>query len=333
MLVDLHLHSTFSDGRYTPTELVQAAVMYDIRLIALTDHDSWNGFPEAEAEAKRLNVLYAELKAAGKDSEEAVVTVKEQLSCLVKKAELKSLTGAPESGLVSNINPENLGCDINELPLITVLAGTEISTLHEERAVHVLGYHIDRSCQPLLNKLNEMRFKREHRLEEILEKCLQQGMAISVEACDPSARAVGRPHVAKAMVAMGFVQTVQEAFDKYLHRGGPCYVAQPKMSPLEAVELIHKAGGLAFLAHPSEIENTEVPEFLLQNIPFDGLEIWHPSVRYKDETNKWLQLAKKYHLLVSGGSDFHGIPDRFPAKLGIWQVVYADVKELLQKIM
>lgn len=334
MLVDLHMHSTYSDGRYTPKELVQTAVLKNLRIIALTDHDSWNGYPEAAAEADRINKLYAAFLLQGKSQSEAVGIIKEQLANFVQSAELKSVVGAPESGFFSNIKPEIENSSFgNDLPLITVLIGTEISTLYNERAVHVLGYRVNREYQPLLAKLNEMRFKREHRLELILEKCRQNGMYITVEACDPSARAVGRPHVAKAMVAMGYVKTVQEAFDKYLHRGGPCYVEQPKMSPEEAVKLIHQAGGIAILAHPSEIENPEIPEYLLKNIPFDGLEIWHPSARQEGHIEKWQQLAARYNLLVSGGSDFHGIPDRYPAKLGLWEVVYENVLKLLKEIV
>jgi len=274
MLVDLHLHSTYSDGRYTPAELVRAAVEKHIGVIALTDHDSWNGYPEALAEAQRLN------------------------------------TGLRE-------------------PLIRVIRGVELSTQYEEQDVHVLGYHVDSSCQALLTKMNDLRYKREHRLEAMLEKCRGLGMEITVEACDPKARSVGRPHLAKAMVAKGYVESVQEAFDKYLHRGGPCYVQQPKLTPAEAVDLIHQAGGLAVLAHPSEIKDSRLPEYLLQTLPFDGMEIWHPSVIENNSTEKWLQLARKYNLLVSGGSDFHGIPDRFPKELGIWKVYYENTADII----
>lgn len=330
MLVDLHLHSTYSDGRYTPTELVQVAVYRNIRVIALTDHDSWNGYKEAALEADRLNRRYAELIDAYNSWEIALSVIKTELAGKVKLAEAKSLTNTAFDVFTDNYSVifAYSGID-NTTPLIKVLVGAEIGTQYEERAVHVLGYHIDRSYKALANKIAEMRHKREHRLQAILEKCHEQGMDITIEACDPDARAVGRPHVAKAMVAKGYVKTVQEAFDKYLHRGGSCYVAQPKLAPEEAVDLIHKAGGLAFLAHPSEIEHEDVPEYLLQTIPFDGVEIWHPSTRINSDINKWLELAKKYNLLVCGGSDFHGIPDRYPAQLGVWQVDFDNVATLI----
>lgn len=274
MLVDLHLHSTYSDGRYAPAELVRAAIAKRISVIAITDHDSWNGFPEAYAEAEKLN-----------------------------------------SGRVE--------------PLIRVIRGVELSTQYADNDVHILGYHVDDKCEALLTRMKSLRYKREHRLEAMLEKCKVLGMDISVENCDPKSRAVGRPHVAKAMVAKGYVTTVQEAFDKYLHRGGPCYVQQPKLTPMEAVDLIHAAGGVAIFAHPSEVKDTTLPEKLLQCLPFDGIEIWHPSVLQTNNLDYWLKLAKKYNLMVSGGSDFHGIPDRFPAELGIWQVLYEDTATVI----
>ena len=152
---------------------------------------------------------------------------------------------------------------------------------------------------------------------------------IEVEACDPNNRAVGRPHVAKALVAKGYFETVQDVFDALLHRGGPAYVPQPKLAPDEAVDLIHKAGGIAVLAHPSELSDGNLPEYLVSNFAFDGIEVYHPSADEADQ-EKWLALAKKYNILVSGGSDFHGIPDRFPTELGIFEVEWQNVAGVIQ---
>lgn len=268
-LVDLHLHSTFSDGRYTPTMLVDEAVSKDISVIAVTDHDSWNGMAEAREAAKRYG---------GR---------------------------------------------------IRVLTGVELGTQYEDDAVHILGYHVSMDCEALHKKMDEMRHAREHRLYAMLEKLEKLGYHVEVEACDPKNRAVGRPHVAKALVAKGYFATVQEVFDALLHRGGPAYVPQPKLSPQEAVALIHEAGGIAVLAHPSELVDKTLPERLLAAEPFDGIEVWHPSADAQAQAH-WLALAKQRGLLVSGGSDFHGIPDRFPTKLGIWQVQYDDVKGVIE---
>lgn len=267
-LVDLHMHSTFSDGRYTPTQLVEVAAAKGLAVLALTDHDSWNGVAEAQAAAARLGN-------------------------------------------------------------IRVLTGVELGTQCENDSVHILGYHVNMSCEPLHAKMDEMRHGRELRLTRMLAKLDGLGYHIEVEACDPKNRAVGRPHVAKALVAAGYFNTVQEVFDALLHRGGPAYVPQPKLAPEEAVQLIHEAGGIAVLAHPSELSDGTLPERLLRAVPFDGVEVYHPSADKKAQA-KWLQLAQELQLLVGGGSDFHAIPDRYPTELGVWQVHYEDVKGVIE---
>ena len=267
-LVDLHMHSTFSDGRYTPTQLVEVAAAKGIAVLALTDHDSWNGVAEAQAAAARLGN-------------------------------------------------------------IRVLTGVELGTQCENDSVHILGYHVNMSCEPLHAKMDEMRHGRELRLTRMLAKLDGLGYHIEVEACDPKNRAVGRPHVAKALVAAGYFNMVQEVFDALLHRGGPAYVPQPKLAPEEAVQLIHEAGGIAVLAHPSELSDGTLPERLLRAVPFDGVEVYHPSADKKAQA-KWLQLAQELQLLVGGGSDFHAIPDRYPTELGVWQVHYEDVKGVIE---
>ena len=266
-LVDLHMHSTFSDGRYTPTMLVEEAAAKGLAVIALTDHDSWNGVHEATAAAAALGVR--------------------------------------------------------------VLTGVELGSQYENDSVHILGYHVDMGCDALHAKMDELRHGRERRLEKMVAKLHSLGYPIEVEACDPLNRAVGRPHVAKALVAAGYFKTVQEVFDALLRRGGPAYVPQPKLAPEEAVALIHAAGGIAVLAHPSELADASLPERLLRTVPFDGLEVYHPSAD-KEAQAKWLHLAKELGLMVGGGSDFHATPDRFPTELGIWQVHYADVKDVIE---
>lgn len=266
-LVDLHMHSTFSDGRYTPTMLVEEAAAKGLAVIALTDHDSWNGVNEAKAAAAALGVR--------------------------------------------------------------VLTGVELGSQYENDSVHILGYHVDMGCDALHAKMDELRHGRERRLEKMVAKLHSLGYPIEVEACDPLNRAVGRPHVAKALVAAGYFKTVQEVFDALLRRGGPAYVPQPKLSPEEAVALIHEAGGIAVLAHPSELSDGSLPERLLRQVPFDGVEVYHPSADLAAQA-KWLSLAKELGLMVGGGSDFHATPDRFPTELGIWQVHYADVKDVIE---
>lgn len=269
MLVDLHTHSTFSDGRYTPTELVREAVAKGLKVLAITDHDSWNGVEEAQRAAAAMGNS------------------------------------------------------------VRIIPGVELGAQYAEDSVHVLAYHVRMDNAPLLEKMNEMRHAREFRLLKMLAKLHDLGYDIEVEACDPKNRAVGRPHVAKALVAKGYFENVQDVFDALLRRGGPAYVPQPKLSPGEAVELIHGAGGIAVLAHPSELSDATLPERLLTSFEFDGIEVYHPSA---DEVaqRKWIALAQERNLLVSGGSDFHGIPDRFPSQLGIFKVDWQNVAGVIQ---
>ncbi len=271
MLVDLHTHSTFSDGRYTPSQLVKMAAEAGIGILGITDHDSVNGIEEA---------LNAAADAAG----------------------------AP-----------------------VIAKGVELGTQVGESSVHILGYNIDIHNKNLLDKIEEMRHAREKRLHRMLDKIGALGYHITVEQCDPKNRAVGRPHVAKALVKKGYFSSVEEAFDVLLKRGKPGYEPQPKLSPEESVELLHGAGGLAVLAHPAEIENLPLVNTLLSTIPFDGIEVYHPSADEKMQ-QCFLQMAQKYKLLVSGGSDFHGVEGRFPEQLGIFKV-YAEKVNIIQKML
>lgn len=267
MLADLHTHSTFSDGKYTPEELVKAAIDNNIRYLAVTDHDSCNGVAEAQKIA------------------------------------------ANSSGKLS------------------IITGVELGTQYFENSVHILGYFININNMPLKIKMDEMRHAREHRLQKMLAKLKTLGYEVEVEACDPVNRAVGRPHVAKALVKKGYFASVQEVFDRLLRQGGPAYVPQPKLSPEEAINLLHDAGGIAVLAHPSELNNKELVDEILDKFAFDGLEVYHPSADAAD-TSYWRQAAASRDLLVSGGSDFHGLPDRYPDRLGVFRVHCENISVL-----
>ena len=269
MLVDLHIHSTFSDGFFTPQEILESAIAKQIKVLSITDHDSIDGY-------------------------------------LVGKNYLETI----EEGL-------------------KLLCGVELGTQAGENSVHVLGYHIDTTFEPILAKMYELRHAREARLEQILAKVRALGFDVEVEATDVKHRAFGRPHVAQALVEKGYFVDIQQAFDVLLRQGKPGYVPQPKLSPQEAVDLIHRAGGIACLAHPSELANPKLIKHLICETGFDGIEIWHPSAEHKDRT-MWLELAAKYKLLTSGGSDFHGESGRFPHSLGEFPVLYENVKSVVE---
>lgn len=269
MLVDLHIHSTFSDGFFTPQEIIDAANKKNIGVISITDHDSVKGF-------------------------------------IAARQYIKTILNGP-----------------------SIFSGIELGTQIEEKAIHVLGYHFDENYEPLLQRTYELRHAREIRLAKIVDKVNSLGYNVSVEATDVSHRAFGRPHVAKALVEKGYFKDIQEAFDILLKRGKPGYVPQPKLSPAEAVDLIHQAGGIAFLAHPSELQDVTLVKSLVESIKFDGIEVWHPSAS-SAETHIWLELSKTYRLLVSGGSDFHGDKGRFPKNLGDFSILYRNVKSMIE---
>ncbi|MEG0797323.1 MAG: PHP domain-containing protein [Acidaminococcaceae bacterium] len=268
MLADLHLHSTFSDGVYTPLELLCCAERQGLHTIAITDHDSLNGYVES-------------------------LKVRQQVS-----------------------NPPE------------VIAGLELGTQLEAVSIHILGYHVDHTNKLLLNKIQELRLGRETRLQKIIDKLLDLGYQVQVPGGSSANRAMGRPHVAKALVAQGYFPDIQAAFDTLLKRGAPAYVPQPKLAPQEAIALIHQAGGIACLAHPSELANQQLVTKLIHNYVFDGIEVWHPSAN-KAEVHNWLTLARQEHLVTAGGSDLHG-PGRYPEHLGQFKVLYENVQSVIE---
>lgn len=213
---------------------------------------------------------------------------------------------------------------------IRFIPGVELSTRLEGRQVHILGLGIRQDDGELETRLAEVRDARRIRLEKILAKVRALGLDIEMAPPADGMRAVGRPHVARALVAAGYVRDVQEAFDRYLGEGKPAYEPQPKMSPAEGVALIHRAGGLAVQAHPEEVGNRELVRSLLATLPYDGVEIWHPSADGEAQAF-WRQEAARRGLLVTGGSDFHGNAGRFPDRLGLWKVSVRSVQDILRR--
>ena len=268
-LADLHIHSSYSDGVYSPRELAAMAMAAGITVLALTDHDTLKGLPEMKEAAASAGIGF--------------------------------------------------------------IPGVEFSARWENRQVHILGYGIDQQNALLLERLADVRNARRNRLEKIIKRLHEMGMDVDVPVPEEGHRAVGRPHIARALVAQGYVQTVQEAFDLYIGEGKPAYQPQTKMTPPEAVALIHQAGGLAVQAHPDEIGDCKLAWQLLDTLPYDGLEIYHPSAKEKDTLAVWLRTAIERNLLVTGGSDFHGNAGRFPEKFTEWQVPAQKVQDFLSR--
>jgi 3',5'-nucleoside bisphosphate phosphatase len=241
--VDLHLHSTASDGTATPTEVVAAAKTGGCCVIALTDHDTMNGVDEA--------------RAAGRD----------------------------------------VG--------VEVVSGVELSAGDGDEEVHILGLYLQSS--PLLEgALANFRRERIERAERIVERLNALGIPLTMADVREqyTGGALGRPHVARALTARGFVKEQREAFDRYIGARCPAYVPKPRLTLENAISLVHEAGGLAFWAHPSW-RATRARTTRLMEVGLDGLEIKHPS-HLPEEVTRLDKLARELNLLRTGGSDWHG---------------------------
>ncbi|HLY26837.1 MAG TPA: PHP domain-containing protein, partial [Aggregatilineales bacterium] len=218
MRLDLHLHSTASDGVYSPSEVVNIALTNHVNVIALTDHDNVSGLEEAR-------------KAAG------------------------------SSGLM-------------------VLPGVELSSEEKKKDRHILGYMFNPLDQPFLSVLAELRGARVGRAERIVQKLGDLGVQIPLKRVYDLAGtgSVGRPHVAQAMLEGGYVHSLQEAFDKYLSDSGPAFVPHYQLDPAGAIDLLHRAGGVAILAHPGRLDEDYHPVVeALVPLGLDGLEAFYPD--------------------------------------------------------
>ena len=254
MAVDLHIHSTASDGSLTPEEIVQIAQDKGLFAIAITDHDTVAGVQPA-------------------------------------------LHAAQGTGL-------------------HVLPGVEISVDFDETEIHILGYFIDLEHEPLLRAMEKVRGGRYSRAEEMVRRLRELGVEITMDdvLAEAGDGAIGRPHVARALVKLGVVRDGQEAFDKYLKRGKPAYVPRYKLSPEEAVHLIVDAGGLPVFAHPGLARRDDMIDALIPE-GLRGIEAYHTE-HSPTQTQKYINMAKRRGLYVTGGSDSHGPKGPVPVEIG-----------------
>ncbi|WP_286230704.1 PHP domain-containing protein [Neobacillus mesonae] len=187
---------------------------------------------------------------------------------------------------------------------VTVIQGIELSTNYKGKNIDILGYHIHESKE-LLGVLQKMKEHRHNRAQLIVNKFCELGMRITSNDVQKysNGEVIARPHIAKAVVAKGYAKNIQEVFDLYLGDGKPCAVDKMVLSPNEGINLIHNAGGIAVLAHPLLIQDDALVKELLR-LPFDGIEVWHRK-HGKEDGIRYKNLAKKYNLLMTGGSDFH----------------------------
>jgi predicted metal-dependent phosphoesterase TrpH len=202
-------------------------------------------------------------------------------------------------------------------PSLVIIPGVELSTDVPHGEVHMLGYFIDYTDYQFTQELQKMRDSRKNRAMKMIEKLGDMGMKESWQHVQELALGgtVGRPHVAQAMLDAGHISSFREAFDKYIGREGPAYVEREKMEPAEAVELIVKAQGIPVLAHPADIEGLDELLKKLKIAGLMGIETYYnnypPDVVVRIE-----KTAKRFGLLVTGGSDYHAFGDEMETMIG-----------------
>lgn len=284
-MVDLHVHSTRSDGTYTPTQLVDYARKKGLTAFALTDHDSVDGLEEAIKYAARLRRHSTQMAALDTPALETVQT---------------GQTAEPiESGVASASSvPE-------------VIPGIELSSEYQGKDVHIVGLFIDyhnTRFQEYLRGFVASRDARNHKMCALLQKA---GINISYEKLQEAFpnSVITRAHYAKYMLEHGYIKSMAEAFDRYVGDHCPYYVPREKVTPAQAVALILEAGGIPILAHPIlyHLSDARLDALVgdLKEAGLMGIEALYSTYHSCDE-RQIRSLAQKYDLLISGGSDFHG---------------------------
>ncbi len=253
---DFHLHSTCSDGVRSPAWVMETAAANGVRTLALTDHDTTEGLPEARAAAE----------AAG----------------------------------------------------LRLISGIELSVDLDGVDAHLLGFGFDTGHGPLQAYLSEQREGRVGRMKRMVRVLGEHGVTIDVERVQTIAgeASVGRPHVARALVEAGYVGSVAEAFDTWLGDGKPAHITRDRLTPAEAIALLHEADGAVFVAHPVFLgEDYETAVAALAGMGLDGLETYYKH--YDTETVAAHEaLAEKLGLARSGGSDYHGLGNPNDREIG-----------------
>lgn len=250
MAVDLHSHSTASDGSEKPAALVEQALEVGLTALALTDHDTLDGIADAS-------------------------------------------TAAATAGL-------------------ELIPGTELSLEYDQGGMHLVVLWLDSGRGPLQDHLEELRKGRNHRNELMADRLTELGMPVTVEEIleEGGAGSIGRPHIAAVMMRKGYVETIEEAFELWLTSGKPAYVERPRLTPEEAIRLARESGAVPIVAHPHTLginRAHEMADLLTRLIAAGlvGLEAFCASYR-RHEREGYADLARRFGLIPSGGSDYHG---------------------------
>jgi len=269
MFADLHLHTVFSDGTYTPEEMVFQASKHGFAAMALTDHDTVEGCHRAGIAAQ----------AAG----------------------------------------------------IEFIPGTELTAEQDGDELHILGYFLETKNRRLLAETAKFQDVRQNRIREIVTRLNAVHVPITTDAVFALAncRSPGRPHVARALVKAGLCGSLDEAFERFLKKNRPAWVPKFKMSAADAIDLIHHAGGAAVMAHPGLSHCDEVIPGMV-DAGLDGIECFHTK-HSTAIAEHYLEIADRFNLLVTGGSDCHGMSKGKPL-IGTIKIPYQHVEKLRAKV-
>lgn len=245
MKIDLHTHTTASDGKYTPSQLISKALENDVSYLAITDHDTTAGIEEAINFSKKKN--------------------------------------------------------------ISIIPGIELSTIHNNESIHILGYFKDESykkdsLQLFLKDLKESRINRAKKIIENLKSYFN--IEISYDDIKDN-YIIARPHIAKAIIKRGYNYSFDEIFKKFINKDSPAYVENKNISIEDGIDILKKHNAIVSLAHPCLIKKSKV-EDILTKFNFDSIEAYY-SLHSQYDTAKYINLGMKYNKLLSCGSDFHGI--------------------------
>ena len=219
----------------------------------------------------------------------------------VKKAGLDIISITDHDNLSAIHEAASVGKDFG----VEVIPGLEVSSDIGDREVHILGYFVDPGNSELERYLKFFREERLKRAIRIVNKLKTLGFSISIEDVLEQAEnsAIGRPHIAQAMLEKGLISNYYEAFNKYIGNNCPAYEKKVHISPQSVVKIISDAGGLSFIAHPGNMPETLLKELIEEGI--DGIEVIHPS-HSSHQVKFYKGIVNEYFLLESGGSDFHG---------------------------
>ena len=213
---------------------------------------------------------------------------------------------------------------------IKFINGCEFSADYKDKSIHILGYRFDETNKELRDFIEYFKSKREERIDEIIRRCNNAGYFISKDELlkkFPKTQAYGRPHIGQLLIDGGYAKDINDVFKDILRKDSPCYVPKVKIEVPYIIDIIHKAGGLAVMAHPKLVTSDEyVVEMLAYD--FDGMEVYHTK-HNDDDVKRYKALAKEHNLFITGGSDYHGIPGKAPDKFGDYLVSAEDVSEFI----